>query len=251
MFANGKWINSVLQDVLYVPDLHGNLLSVLHLTCRGAEVHFLREDCHVYDRRKSLILEGGLWNNLYIMKLQVIGPVTANIAIFDSHTMDITELPDHALTMRLTSSAASLDLWHHRLGHLHTNTVTHMADNKLMTGMTISDREAPSGPCEPCLKGKQTREVIRKVTTTCTEQVLGHVHTDICSPFPTPSYHGHKYFLTFINDFSHFAFVSPLQEKSKVSKLLKALISRAELETRLKVKALCSDGGGEYMVGHV
>lgn len=154
MFANGKWINSVLQDVLYVPDLHGNLLSVLHLTCRGAEVHFLREDCHVYDRRKSLILEGGLHNNLYIIKLSVISPVTANITIFDSYTIDIMQPPDHALTMRLTSAAASLDLWHCHLGHLHTNAITHIVDDNLMTGMTISDREAPSGPYEPCLKGK-------------------------------------------------------------------------------------------------
>jgi hypothetical protein len=90
MFANGKWINSVLQDVLYVPDLHGNLLSVSHLVRRGAEVCFLGEDCYVYDRRKSLILEGGLHNNLYIMKLQVSGPVTANVTTFDSDIMDIT-----------------------------------------------------------------------------------------------------------------------------------------------------------------
>jgi len=118
MFANGKWINSVLQDVLYVPDLHSNLLSVSHLVCCSAEVHFLGEDCHVYDRRKSLILEGGLCNNLYIMKLQVSGPVTANVAMFDSHIMDISQPSDCTLTMRLTSSFTSLDLWHHRLGHL-------------------------------------------------------------------------------------------------------------------------------------
>ena len=156
MFANGKWINSVLQDVLYVPDLHGNLLSVSHLVRRGAEVRFLGEDCHVYDRRKSLILEGGLRNNLYVMKLQVSGPVTANVTTFDSDIMDITQPADRALTMRLTSSCVSLDLWHRRLGHLHTNAVTHMADEGLVTSMTISDREAPAGPCTPCLEGKQT-----------------------------------------------------------------------------------------------
>ena len=124
MFANSKWINSVLQDVLYVPDLHGNLLSVSHLVRHSAKVCFLGEDCHVYDRRKFLILEGGLRNNLYVMKLQVSSPVTANVAMFDSHIMDITQPPDHTLTMCLTSSSASLDLWHRRLGHLHINAIT-------------------------------------------------------------------------------------------------------------------------------
>jgi hypothetical protein len=83
------------------------------------------------------------------------------------------------------------------------------------------------------------------------KQVLSHMHTDVCGPLPTPLYCGHKYFLTFIDDFSCFAFVSCLREKSKVSKLLKALISQVELETRLKVKALHSDSGGEYMAGHI
>jgi hypothetical protein len=43
----------------------------------------------------------------------------------------------------------------------------------------------------------------------------------------------------------------PLREKSEVGKSLKAFISQAELETGLKVKTLRSDGGGEYMAGHV
>jgi hypothetical protein len=58
MFAKGKWVKSVLQDVLYVPDLHGNLLSVSHLIWCGAEVHFLGESCDIYDHWKSTILKG-------------------------------------------------------------------------------------------------------------------------------------------------------------------------------------------------
>ena len=49
MFAKGKWVKSVLQDVLYIPDLHSNLLSISHLTQCGTKVHFLRENCHVYN----------------------------------------------------------------------------------------------------------------------------------------------------------------------------------------------------------
>ena len=30
--VNNSWQRAVLQDVLYVPKLHGNLLSVTHLT---------------------------------------------------------------------------------------------------------------------------------------------------------------------------------------------------------------------------
>ena len=104
--------------------------------------------------KKKKKKEGGLCNNLYVIKLQVSGPVTANVTMFDLHIIDIMQPPNHALTMHLTSSSASLDLWHHHLGHLYTNAITRMVDEGLMIGMTISDREVPSGLCEPCLEGK-------------------------------------------------------------------------------------------------
>ncbi len=205
----------------------------------------------MYDQHKSLILEGGLHNNLYIMKMQVANLVAANIAILDTHSMDTTLLPDRALITHLTSSTGSLNLWHHHLGHFHNNAVTHMANEDLVTGMTISDREALSSLCEPCLEGKQTQEVIRKVTTTHAEHVLSRIHTNVCSPLPIPSHRGYQYFITFIDDSSHYAFISPLWQKSEVGNLLKAFITWAELETGQKVKALRSNGGGEYMATHV
>ncbi len=84
-----------------------------------------------------------------------------------------------------------------------------------------------------------------------TEHVLGHVHTDVCSPLPVPSHRGYHYFVTFIDDSSRFASVSPLREKSEVGKLVKAFVSWAELKTGLKVKILHSDGGGKYIAGHI
>ncbi len=52
MFTKEKWIKSILQDVLYILDLYGNLLSVSHLAWHGAKVCFLRENCHMYDWHK-------------------------------------------------------------------------------------------------------------------------------------------------------------------------------------------------------
>ena len=225
MFANGRWINSILQDILYVPDLYRNLLSVSHLVQRGTKVCFLGEACQVYDQRKSLVLEGGLHNNLYIINMQVIDYVTANVAQLSPHLMD-TNLPlECALTTRLTILSVPIKLWHRRLSHLNFNAIIQMADKGLMTGMTVSNRQVPSSPCEPCLEGKQTHKVIYKIAMMHTEHVLGHVHTDVCGPLPIHSHHGYQYFITFIDDSSRFASIYPLQEKSEVGKLLKAFIA--------------------------
>jgi len=83
------------------------------------------------------------------------------------------------------------------------------------------------------------------------EHILGRMHTDVCSPLPVHSHRGYRYFVTFIDDSFRFTSMYPLWEKSEVGKSLKAFIARAELETRLKVKTLRSDRGGEYMAGHV
>jgi hypothetical protein len=251
MHAGGKWIMSILQDVLYVPELSTNLLSVSHLACHSAEVHFVGETCRVYDKAKMLILEGQLCNDLYIMWMHVDGPVTARVATTVLHPENGTEPPARALTMRLMSSTGSLDLCHRHLGHLYTKAITRMIDKNLMTGMEISNRELTTQPCKPCLKGKQTHEEIHKVTSTRSEHVLGRIFSDVCSPLPTQSHRGYKYFITFTDNKSRWVSISPLKEKSEVGQHLKAFITRAELEMGLKVKALHSDGGGEYMARHV
>jgi len=183
--------------------------------------------------------------------MQVTDYVTAHVATFSSKLMD-TNLPlDCALMVRLTTSSAPLDLWHHRLGHLNFNTVKRMVDKGLVTGMTFSNRDTPKDPCEPCLEGKQTCKVICKITMTRAEHMLGRMHTDICGPLPVHLHRGYRYFITFINDSSRFASVSPLREKSEVGKLLKTFISQVELETSQKVKILRSDEGGEYIASHI
>ena len=71
MFAKGKWVKSVLQDILYILNLYGNLLSISHLMHHGTEVHFLSENCHIYNQWKSIILKGKLHNDLYVICMQV------------------------------------------------------------------------------------------------------------------------------------------------------------------------------------
>ncbi|KAI0061978.1 hypothetical protein BV25DRAFT_1804481, partial [Artomyces pyxidatus] len=67
MQARGRWNKVILQDVLYVPDLHGNLLSVSALARRGAVVQFLGKTCEILDKDGILTCEGHLEDSLYIV----------------------------------------------------------------------------------------------------------------------------------------------------------------------------------------
>ena len=72
------------------------------------------------------------------------------------------------------------------------------------------------------------------------------IHTDICGPFPTASWNGQKYFITFIDDYSRYGYLYLINEKSDALDTFK--IYKAEVENQLdrKIKVVRSDRGGEY-----
>ena len=140
----------------------------------------------MFDHCKSLILKGGLCNNLYIMNMQVANYIITNMASLSPQSMDANLPLDHALIVQLTTSSVPLNLWHCCLDHLNFNAVKCMVDKGLVTGMILSNRDMPTGLCKPCLEGKQTYKVIHKIAMMHIEHMLGHIHTDVCSPIPTP-----------------------------------------------------------------
>ncbi|WJZ84020.1 hypothetical protein VitviT2T_003651 [Vitis vinifera] len=72
---------------------------------------------------------------------------------------------------------------------------------------------------------------------------LDLIHTDIYGPLTPTTLGGHKYFITFINDFSRYGYVELIHEKSDSLNLFKA---KVELQLGKPIKAVKSDRGGEY-----
>jgi hypothetical protein len=54
MHTRNEWSDVILQNVLYVPELHGNLLSVSHLTSCGADVQFAGQAAKYMTRAEAL-----------------------------------------------------------------------------------------------------------------------------------------------------------------------------------------------------
>jgi len=251
MHAKGKSSPAVLQDVLHVPELHGNLLSVSHFAKRSSEMRFVGEGCSILDQHKRVACEGDLCGSLYVMQITTL-PISesAHIAVLDSFPTEGEDPPEAALIADNLGSKASVNIWHRCLGHLNTDDVIHMARKGMTRGMEISGGYTPSSQiCKPCVKGKQTRAEIRKETDTQADLILGRIFSDVCTLFSTPSRQGFIYFVTWIDDKSHKVFVDAMKEKSEVAQHLCAFITRVELETSHKLKVLCSDGGGEYTAG--
>ncbi|GJY69708.1 retrotransposon protein, putative, ty1-copia subclass [Tanacetum coccineum] len=79
------------------------------------------------------------------------------------------------------------------------------------------------------------------------KDLLGLIHTDVCSPFRTVSREGASYFITFTNDFSRYGYVYLMKHKHKVFETFKVFQNKVENQLGKKIKAIQSDRGGEYL----
>jgi len=72
------------------------------------------------------------------------------------------------------------------------------------------------------------------------------VHTDICGPFDVNSFGNEIYFITFIDDYSHYRYVYLLHEKSQAMNALEIYLNDLERQLDRNVRVVRSDRGGEY-----
>ncbi|RVW94715.1 Retrovirus-related Pol polyprotein from transposon TNT 1-94 [Vitis vinifera] len=92
--------------------------------------------------------------------------------------------------------------------------------------------------------GKQTKT--KKLGANRATDVLELIHTDICGPYPTTSWNGQQYFITFIDDYSRYGYLFLIHEKSQSLDLFKTFKAEVELQLNKRIKSVRSDRGGEY-----
>lgn len=225
--VNGCSEPVVLKNVMYVPNLSSNLLSVSKITDKGLIVVFDDLKCTVYCKSNfkisgNVIVTGNKSEGLYVVDRPVV--------------------QDSVRAMYADNQMAQHELWHKRLGHLSRKGMSQLQGglvDKINFG--IDSQKV----CVTCLEGKQTaKPFLNKGKRAKTKLEL--VHSDVCGPVDEPSWGGARYCLIFVDDFTRKVFGYMIKAKSEVfSKFLefKALV---ENETGNKLKCLRTDNGGEY-----
>lgn len=221
--SNGKEYPVRLRDVLYIPGLTVNLISVKQLAGRGFSVAFpTAQRCEIRDGAGKVCASAtSKANGLYIL---------------DSCSRQ-------ALVTR-SQHSADYQTWHRRLGHLHEEAIRKMASGTV-DGIQCRFPTEKS-VCRPCAMGKQRRESFQR-SKTMTKQKLELVHSDVCGPMKNPSVSGYRYFVTFIDDFTRYTVVCFLRSKSEVYEKLVQFIRLAERSTGCKLRTLRTDNGSEYI----
>jgi len=145
------------------------------------------------------------------------------------------------------ASVQTPQLWHSRFGHLSYGLMAQLPS--MVDGIDVSPadfRAAADVPCEPCLKGKQTKLPFPS-STTKTTRPLELLHMDLSGPLPTESIRGHKYLAVYLDDYSGLSFVEALYSKEAMAANIKRTIALLENQSGYKVKAARTDNGTEYV----
>lgn len=204
----------VLSDVQYIPKLCVNLLSVSQMVRNGCQVTFNADGCKIYSSDMELLAEGKMVNGMFTIQIR---------------------FNESACMVRAIKNA-DIALWHRRLAHLNFSTLKSMFNLKVQ----------PDTKCIVCTKAKHARAPFND-TGTRASGLLELIHTDVCGPLPVMSMGGGKLFLTFIDDYSRMLHVFILRSKGEVFSKFVLYKKQVENELNLKIKAVRSDNGTEFV----
>ena len=150
-FSGTKFIS----DVLYVPEIDQNLLSVAQLIEKGNKVVFEDKVCLIKDADGKDIFRVKMKGKSFVLnpleEEQNAFPIKENIT----------------------------ELWHKRLGHYHYQGLLQMKSKGMANDLPELDDYIPN--CKACQFGKQSRRPFPKATWRATKK-LQLVHIDIAGP---------------------------------------------------------------------
>ncbi|KAG7300386.1 hypothetical protein JYU34_015988 [Plutella xylostella] len=217
---NSSLNNIQVKDVLYVPDLATNLLSVSKIIESGCTVKFNEKGCIIRNSNGEIAATADRVNGTYRLNTNL-----------------------HQALSSVTSKGDSNFLWHQRMGHINYNDLDKL--QICAEGMKLSTQKEDAA-CTSCLEGKQTRQPFNHGGSRASE-LLELVHSDVCGPMENKSIGGSRYFLTFIDDYSRKVYVYMLTHKSEALEKFKEFKNQVENELNRKIKILRSDNGKEYV----
>lgn len=227
----------ILKNVMYVPNLSKNLLSVRVMTRNRGHVTFHQGGATIKKVHFSLpaVLEGTLY--VVTTSTDSQGDLKAG-----SGTSDKSSAHDDPSALAASSSS----LWHQRLGHRNGEDMRKLGNMAvgIPQGLKIN------GKCDTCEVAKHVRASFPASKKPRSKNPWDLVFTDVMGPVE-PSLGGARYAVMFTDDATRWRVIYPMKAKSDTLAMFKQYIKDiGVLMKGRKVKAvscLRSDNGGEYI----
>ena len=210
-----------IRDVLLVPDLKENLLSVGQLLEHNYCLVFEDNMCRIFEKKNK---------NQAIAEVKM--EKNRNFPLIFNYNALKAEVEDQSW------------LWHKRYCHLNFQGLKLLKERNMVNGLPKLQHEKNS--CEGCIMGKQHKLPYPSGKSWRAKERLELIHTDICGPMKTTSLGQQRYFIIFIDDFTRMTWIYFLKEKSEAFTVFKRFKALVEKQSGRNIKCIRSDRGGEY-----
>lgn len=260
-----------LCDVLHVPELTHNVISVSQLATLGLHLHFSGDSCKLYTAKSGAVqlyehdkpvLTAKLVDGLYLIDIDKLASVcvssayvpdlpphiSATIPDAAPHTSsNAADIPPHLQPPSDTptpSSPSYAKLLHDRLGHPSKSTLKYMYKHNTAHNLPQHGDmfKVYTSPCEACHAGSfpafPHKGVRQLPSAPC---IL--LYADVMGPFPT-AFDGSTYVLTCIDAYSGYLHVTIMPDKESVGTALPAALQHFSMHA--PVQELRTDYGKEF-----
>ena len=212
-----------ITDVLYVPNMRSNLISIGQLLQKGYTMEMEAQAMKVFDSKNKLILK-------------------AHLSKRRTFNINISVIEEKCLLSEVKSENC---LWHQRYGHINFKDLNILSEKKMVQG--LPKIKLPKEVCDMCCTGKQDRNSYNTIVTFNATRKLEVIHSDVCGPFEVKSIGGNSYFVTFIDEFTRKICIYLLAKKSDVFGVFKKFWLLVQNESGEMIRRLRTDGGVEYI----
>lgn len=226
-------VAGILRNVYYCADIPHNLLSVSRLQEQGYIITFGRDGVTI-SKDNKVIVRG---NNVHDLTTVIFKINISNVKS-EAHVYNV--------------SKANYTLWHKRLGHIGASKFKELQKGKMCHDFQLIERIVPDDNlCEDCINGKQTRNSFNKSKDkSYVNRPLYNVHSDVAGYY-VETKDGKRYFVTFIDEYTHYCATYLIAQKSDVFSKFKDFVLKSESHFNTKVVNLYIDNGREYLSNEI
>lgn len=228
MHVNAKSLNNevvklVIEDVLIVPGLGPNLLSVERIMQKGGQVCF-EQGC----------------NRIKIKGHEFLVRVNEGLYTWSHYPIQRSSSDETAKAFMTASDKSSL--WHKRLGHRNVDSIKELQSKDVGIPMDFQEIER----CEVCETAKHTMISFPKGIDRKARIPFEQVHMDLVGPVEVSSIGGARYAVVFVDEFTRWINIYCVKSKDEAIEASKQYVLDVKgLGNSYQLKGLRSDNAGE------
>lgn len=218
-----RWLDTELNNVLFVPQLKMNLFSVGKVLDKEMFLKSDKEKCEIIDKNGLIRAMAERKGKLFRM-------------IFKSY-----EKVESVATLSYSKKSESIIDWHNKMAHMNFDQVRSILKTN---NIFFEENEKPF--CGGCLVGKQHRLPF-DISESRAIRVGELVHADLCGPFETDSLGGARYYLLLKDDFTNYRVLHFINKKSETTEKILNFLNKFKNMTDRQIVTLRTDNGLEFV----